>query len=212
MFQASATPGEGQYPASHPSTARLIGLFGENTADLQHALDLLRQQPGEQPAVVPLTKVTALPRQWYGYESLDALILSTSNAQLFANLKPEGPEILALDKWIRMGGRLVLCVGSQAEKILASGAPLARFSPGTLQQTIPLTETTPWESYVNSSERVSRERARMLVPQLQGCRGTIELQHQNLPLVIRTPWGLGQVISWPPTWTSRRWPAGRIVP
>lgn len=197
VFQASASPGEGQFPAALPSTARLVGYFGENATGLERALELVRQQPGEQPAVARLSQVASLPRQWYGYEALESLVLSTSNPQLFADLKPEGPEIIALDKWLRMGGRLVLSVGSQAERILAPGAPLARFSPGSLQRMVPQWNPAALESFVNSSVQVlggRGGRVELAAPQLQDLRGTVELRDGNLPLVIRRPWGLGQVI------------------
>lgn len=193
VFQAAATPGEGQFPRALPSTARLIGVLGANPTAVESALDLLRQQPGEQAAAVRFEQATSLPRQWYGYESLDALVLTTSQPELFADLKADGAEIIALDKWIRMGGRLVLAVGSQAERVLAAGAPLARFSPGTLRRTELLPSTAALESFVNSSVPVP-EGPKLRVPLLQDLQGIVELRGENLPLVIRRPWGLGQVI------------------
>ena len=52
---------------------------------------------------------------------------------MFRKLTPDDARIKALDEWIRMGGRLVLCVGSQADEVLAANSPLAAFAPGRLE-------------------------------------------------------------------------------
>ena len=62
-----------------------------------------------------VSDVERLPTQWYGYEGVDAVILSTSRPEIYAKLTANDARVQALDQWVRMGGRLVLCVGSQGE-------------------------------------------------------------------------------------------------
>ncbi len=197
IFRASATPQEGEYPLAARSTCRVVAGLSGAPVGIDQVADLQWQHPGEQPVAVRLESTAALPDEWYGYESLDALVVGTSKPELFDNLEPNGPQILALDKWIRMGGKLVLSVGSQGERILADGSPWARFRPGQLQRMVVPPLANSLEAYAGSSVRIEqgvRGRHGLRVPQLQNVHGTVEVRDSNLPLVIRRAWGLGQVI------------------
>ena len=63
-----------------------------------------------------------LPTDCCGYEGVDAVILSTSRPEIYRRLSADDAQVQALDQWVRMGGRLVLCAGSAAEEILAEVA------------------------------------------------------------------------------------------
>jgi len=78
--------------------------------------------------------IDRLPTHWCGYEGVDAVILSTSRPEIYRKLATHSAVVQALDEWVRMGGRLVLCVGARAEEILAADAPLGRFAPGRLEK------------------------------------------------------------------------------
>ncbi len=83
-----------------------------------------------RPVVARVDDIGQLPTPWYGYEGVDALVLSTSQAELYRKLMPEGARLDALDQWIRMGGRLVLCVGSRADEVLAKDSRLSDLPRG----------------------------------------------------------------------------------
>lgn len=164
--------------------------------------------------IARITDVEQLPTEWCGYEGVEALLIATSDIDLFRKLTPDNARIKALDEWIRMGGRLVLCVGSQADVVLAENAPLAQFAPGPLETIVTREQTVAWEQFVGSSLPVpqpkSGDKFTIRCPKLKVAEG-IEAHEEDLPLVVRTPRGLGQVmfvaadIDRPPfkDWTDR---------
>lgn len=146
-------------------------------------------------------KLESLPTRWYGYESVDALVVSTSDPSLYRSLA-DNQRMDALQEWVRLGGKLVLCVGSQADEILRPDAPFTRFLPGKYERSISLgRRTTVLEDYADS--KVSLDwgdlRARGVeVPLIKENRGRIEAFEGNnpkdLPLIIRAPYGFGEVV------------------
>src|SRR5262249_8547295 len=92
--------------------------------------------------VVEVTRTSDLPTEWFGYDSVDVLVLSAGNGQLCRALASDTKRYEALSRWVELGGRLVLlCDGNSGKELLASGGPLARFAPGKLAETVRLPET-----------------------------------------------------------------------
>ncbi|HEY1784169.1 MAG TPA: hypothetical protein VGG30_01425 [Pirellulales bacterium] len=151
-------------------------------------------------AVARLAGVAPLPTQWYGYEGVDLVVLSTSEPAIYG--QPFGERLEALARWVQMGGRLLLPVGLTGAEVLAPDAPLARFAPGKFAEMIPLRQTGVLETYAGTSEPLDRATGagafRLDVPKLVDVRGQIEAYEGNhprdLPLVVRSPFGLGEVI------------------
>ena len=104
----------------------------------------------------------------------------------------------ALDEWVRMGGRLVLCVGAQADEVLAADSPLRQFAPGRLEKMVPLRQTECVGDLLRQPlgrcRRPARRHGSLRVPRLADVQGTVEAREADLPLVIRTARGFGQVI------------------
>ena len=137
--------------------------------------------------------VERLPTHWCGYEGVDAVILSTSRPEIYRKLTADSAQVQALDEWIRMGGRLVLCAGSQAEKVLAADAPLRRFAPGRLEKIVPLRPTGALESYGGGRSGMPVKTV-LRAPRLADVQGMVEAREADLPLVVRTARGFGQII------------------
>jgi hypothetical protein len=53
-------------------------------------------------------KVERLPDVWYGYSSVDMMILSTENAAFLTGLNNQPAKVKAIAQWVRRGGRLVV--------------------------------------------------------------------------------------------------------
>lgn len=176
----------------------LIVHVGRSSAGAEDAVALSKFEGKPQTAVARLTDVAGLPTRWYGYEGVDAVLLSTGQPEIYRKLTAENVRIEALDQWVHMGGKLVLCVGAQADQVLAPGQPLARFAPGKLENMVTLHQTGEWETYCKGANPVpalkTGDKSGWLVPRLTDVQGKIELREADLPLVIRTPRGLGQVI------------------
>jgi hypothetical protein len=175
----------------------LMVVVGDSPLGLEEAVKLGGVEAEFRAVTARLDKVECLPTHWCGYEGVDAVVLSTSRPAIYGKLAAHGDQVQALDEWVRMGGRLVLCAGAQAEKILAADGPLRRFAPGRLDKMVSLLRTGALESYCGSRmgvPQVGNVPAMLRVPRLVDVQGTIQAHEADLPLVVRTPRGFGQVI------------------
>jgi hypothetical protein len=175
----------------------LVVVVGDSTLGIDEVGKLSGLEPEARPVAARVDEVERLPTNWCGYEGVDAVILSTSRPEIYRKLTANNAQMPALDQWVRMGGRLVLCVGSQADEVLAAGSPLARFAPGRLERMVSLRDSGALESYAKSRVAVlpaGSEKAAMRVPRLADVEGAVEVAESDLPLVVRTARGFGQVI------------------
>lgn len=196
-FQADASADRSQFPPALLSGQELMVEVSIASMGTQEAAGSIERRPEEKADVARLADASQLPDQWYGYEGVDAILLSTSEPKLYDGLKPDGPQMAALEQWVRMGGRLVLSVGQQAEQVLKPGSPLARFAPGRLAKMVPLRQTAELETYAASSIAITTadgRRPELHVPMLADLSGVIEARQTKLPLVVRQPFGFGQIV------------------
>ncbi len=169
-----------------------------------------------QLAVANVEEIDALPDHWFGYEGVDCVVLATHDAPFVARLLAAPTKLAALTQWVRLGGRLLLSVGSQAPAALAPGSPLAELVPGTFESLVPLRQSVAFETYVETGDVLDiAPGAPLQVPRLRGADGRIEAYSgshaRDLPLVVRHPLGFGEVtllaadLALPPfdTWRSR---------
>jgi hypothetical protein len=176
---------------------KLIVSVGPMPLGIEEAGKLSGLDADYRPVAVRIGDVEQLPLQWIGYEGVDAVILSTSRPELYAKLAANSARVQALDQWVRMGGKLILCVGAQGKEILDDAAALRQFAPGRLKTMVPLKQTSSLESYCGSRAPANEGaggKVTMRVPQLSDVEGVVEASDGNLPLVIRTARGFGQVI------------------
>ena len=156
----------------------MIVCLGDVAKTVEDAAALGGLDPQRRPVVARLDDLEHLPTQWYGYEGVDALVLSTSQPALYGKLAPGSPQLEALDQWVRMGGRLVLCVGGRRRRpCWARTRPWARFAPGRLQKMVSLRQTGGLEGYCRQQQRAScgrRRVAALAVPRLGGVEGVVE--------------------------------------
>ena len=193
----SSTGAAADYPSALVATRELILTVGPEPLGVDEALRGLPMPAEQRPECVHLDNVGTLPRVAQGYDGVDALLVSTSQPELFDAQHFQPSQCDALDTWIRQGGTLVWCVGAQAEQVLASSYPLSRFAPGRFERMVALRRTAALESYVGGStpltQGVRRREDRLEVPQLVDVAGVVDAQESQVPLVVRTPRGFGQV-------------------
>jgi len=110
------------------------------------------------------------------------------------------PQREALLQWIRLGGHLFLCVGSQGESIFGEQGVLAELCPGEFQRVAVQRSTTGIETFAASSTRLDVGEAALgwkttILDNPQGDILITEGQgEQRHPLAIRSAFGLGQVV------------------
>jgi hypothetical protein len=176
----------------------LVVSVGSAALGIEDTARLKELDNEHRPVVARVQDVGQLPTAWLGYEGVNAVVISTSQAELYRKLMPDGARLEALDQWVRMGGWLVLCVGSRADEVLAEGSALRRFAPGRLDRIRPLRQTAALEVYAGSSSSVplgqGSEKTDIQAAKLVDVEGVVEAREADLPLVIRTARGMGQIV------------------
>ncbi|MEZ6073008.1 MAG: hypothetical protein R3C10_22770 [Pirellulales bacterium] len=149
-------------------------------------------------ATAQVDDAAELPTRWFGYEGVDAVLLATSNPQVYRTLTVPGARIEALDRWVRLGGHLLLAGGSAAPTVLTEGAPLAQFLPAVVESdSVGLNATIlqRFETYSGARHPLAMSGdVKLSIPRLAGVSGRVEARVADLPLIVRRPYGLGEVV------------------
>ncbi len=151
-----------------------------------------------RPSATLVENPALLPQDWLGYDGVDLVVVTTSDASVVDAWNSNTDAAASLDAWVTMGGKLMLCVGSQAPRALAAGSPLARFAPGRFRRVVE-SSPGPWETYAGAvaepMQAADGGRAGPLpTAELVETRGEVELRDGETPLVVRAPHGLGEVL------------------
>ena len=167
---------------------------------LASAEPLVKRRPDQKLVTAQVGSARELPDAWWGYEGVDAVVLSTSDRDLVDGISTG--QHAALIDWVRLGGRLILCVGARGEAILAAESPWAEIVPGKLADVAPLRDGSGLRTFTASELPLADEifqRSRPLATRLTQARGNVLVEEggaisANRPLVVHAPYGLGQVI------------------
>ena len=144
---------------------------------------------------------TSLPERWLAYDGVDIAVLTTADPAYY--LRAPRSSLLALYRWVRLGGRLLLSVGDHGPELLAAGKPLEPFAPGRFVATVQLNQFEAIENFAGASQRLAEEAApgeRPSLPaaKLMGVRGQKEASEGSgadlLPLVVRSADAFGELI------------------
>ena len=198
LFKAGDVQPPSEFGRALCSTEGLIVVTGAKPHWAEKTLTGLRQLVGGRTRVARVAEIVELPESWEGYEGVDAVVLATSDLTAYRAAQPHCPYLDALERWVRLGGSLVVCAGRNAEATVGAGGPLARFAPGRFTRTLPLRQTSAIEAYCGSAAPIPREgpgqRLELRVPQFADLQGTVEAREGNLPLVMRRALGFGGIV------------------
>ena len=204
-FMTAPEPGEDQIPFGAPATNRLLVSFGSQrgVGDLARSQQTTTSASSDEQAVrhVRLSSAADLPLEWYGYEGVDAVVLGSSEPELYRPLAANTQRIDALRRWVELGGRLVIFCGTAAPELIGPGAPLADLVPGKFESLATLRQSLPLETFSGATQSLTRGQFELPVPRLTDVRGRIlayasQTAGQNpedLPLIVRARLGLGDV-------------------
>ena len=132
-----------------------------------------------------------MPDRWHGYEAVDTLVLLTDDLSSYDGVSEE--QWSALDRWIQLGGRLVLSVGRNGASVFDGAHPLSRFNPGQLVEVRRQSDTSDLESIFASSEQLNAFEMTVI----RAPRGAVEVAisqgNQLQPFWVRFARGMGQV-------------------
>ena len=132
-----------------------------------------------------------MPDRWYGYEAVDTLILLTGQLSAFDGVTQS--QWSALERWVQLGGRLVLSVGRNGAAVFDKQHPLARFNPGQFVEVRQQTETAELESIFPSSEQLRTFEMTLI----RNPQGVVEVPiargNEQQAFWVRFARGMGQV-------------------
>ena len=166
-------------------------------------LDRIRQYYSSASLHLPAAALekdpATLPANWLGYDAVDVVSVTTSEPQALAAW--DARRVDALERWVRLGGKLILCLGrnganfsTKQELPDSTTSPLSRFLPGRVVRVVERLPTE-WESFVDATEPMP---GHIQSTQLEGVQGHIELSDKlsdpDIPLIVRTPYGFGEVL------------------
>ena len=181
-----------------PTQELIVGIGP--AVDLESVQAIVKRPPATALAVSQVTAASDLPDRWWGYEGVDAIVLTTSDGNMLSQMSSD--QRTALIQWVQLGGKLVLCVGGGGKKLMAADSPWSALVPGKLADVAPLRDGTDLETFTASklphgSEVFERDRP--LASRLDSADGVVLVEEggaitANRPLVVRSAHGLGQVV------------------
>ena len=187
-------------PPALASTQRLILQLGGKLG-LGSVTRFNEEGQPEQAAVATVADPSSLPDRWYGYDGVDITVLTTADPAYYE--KCPAASLAALHRWMQLGGRLMLSVGSHGDELLSPGKPLERFAPGRFLKTVSLDRFAALESFSGASQRIAEgaaggARPSVRIAELADVHGRVEAFEgsgaDKLPLVVRSAEGFGELI------------------
>ena len=101
----------------------------------------IRRRGMSPDSVVEVDSAGGLPTEWFGYEGVDVLVLTTADLEFWRQMAADERRISAIERWLDLGGRLVVCCGRNAPKVIGEGGPLAKLVPGKFAEVVRLPQT-----------------------------------------------------------------------
>ncbi|MDR0327652.1 MAG: hypothetical protein LBI05_05075 [Planctomycetaceae bacterium] len=174
-------------------------IFGNDDIGLQGAVAELMLREERRPLLVRVKSLADLPTEWFGYESVEMVVLTTTEPALFDGITAESPQIQALNDWLKLGGKMLFCAGKDAGQFLDDETGFLRlFLPGKYDGMTEMRISTPLERFVNSQRQIfmngTEEAPFMRMPRIIEPRGITVIKDGDLPLVIRCAHGLGTLL------------------
>jgi hypothetical protein len=189
---------DSNHVGSLPATSELVLQIGVAPIGLADAIpdrDSSPSAPGRH--LVRVEHLERLPTEWFGYDGVDLVVLSTADVVLCQNLAADSQRLAALQKWVELGGRLVLCAGRDSPKVIAPGEPLAQLAPGKFEDIIRLPQTRGLENFAESTAPIGMAGAQLAIAasRLAETTGQVEVygRGNELPVVIRSARGFGEL-------------------
>lgn len=127
-----------------------------------------------------------LPREWLGYDSVEALVLDTNNAEAMEEWRASAG---AIEDWVARGGHLVICAGAE-QRVIRDDATLAAMTPATPVETTFSTDLGTLETWVGSAQPIVPPGTQVQIVKLEPVPGRGVVLDR---LVVRGAFGFGRV-------------------
>lgn len=137
-----------------------------------------------------------LPINWLGYDAVESVLLVTSDLDRIEKLT--NSQLDALEAWVKQGGKLILSVAKNGERLLSSGGKLARFCPGQYAGLGQCNNVSRLETYCDSRDQlIAAQDDPLAITLLNETDGMVLIDDgpkNGNTLLINTAMGLGQIV------------------
>ena len=153
-FQSFAVPPP--VPAERP----IYLIFGNEDIGLQGAVAELMLREDRRPLLVKVHSLADLPTEWFGYESVEMVVLTTTEPEFFIDsaghvLQADSRPIQALHTWLKLGGTMLLCAGRNTQQLLENDESfLHLFLPAPFDSMAELRNGLPFERFAGSQRQI----------------------------------------------------------
>ncbi len=163
---------------------------------LDRAAVYLARVRGERLTTSRLLTPAQFPDLWYGYEGVDALLVTTAQESPLEQL--DDAQYAALLQWLKLGGRLVYSAGRRAPDIFREGNRFHALRPGEFDELDPYWKATGLEHYARATERLTSNDDAPLAT-FQQLRGTVACYEgaggrHDRALVVQYAFGFGEIM------------------
>ncbi len=192
-FSASAADAGAALPPAVDDRALWV-VWGD-ARPFRDALVVHGVEPEDRPELAEISAAEELPRHWYEYEGVDALIIQTSGVDQLEELAADRVRATALRDWVRLGGRLIIASGVAAAPAWQSSDLLGQLLPSRSFEPVELRQAAAVESYCRSSTALLPPGGGQGLPMVAFAEfeGAVETAEGKWPLVVQMAFGLGRV-------------------
>lgn len=175
-------------------------IVGNENIGLQAAIAELSLGEEQRPVLVKIRSLADMPDRWFGLESVEMIVLTTTEPEQFAGMTMQSPQIRAIDEWIRMGGRLFFCAGKNSEDFLEpENGALRPFLPGEYEKMDDLKDGRSIVRFIGSKRNLflhgnTDEHPPLRMPTFKKPRGIVFANELDQVLVSRCAHGWGTII------------------
>ena len=148
-----------------------------------------------QPTAKQIANVSLLPNSWLAYDAVDTIFLTGSNTEILSQLSDQ--QLNAIEQWCRQGGRLIVSASpAHAADWFAPERPLARFTPGPIENTLLFSNSSRLEKFAGSRVQMLKtgDPPIDLVSVETGQAKVWVADENRNPLIVQHPMGLGSVV------------------
>ncbi len=191
------------FPAPVPMEQPVYFTLAAGDLGVEGAFAFMPFRDTNRPLLVSLNSLDDLPDDPMAFEMISTIVLSADPA-LYEGVTIDNPKLLALKRWLQLGGRVVFNAGKNSETLISGeGALFADFLPGTFERMASLRLSSPYEVYISQFQRSSVTPINMTggadapfieTPFFAEPRGIVEASDRDLPLIVRVPVGLGSLV------------------
>ena len=176
------------------STVPMILCIESNPTIAENIKSVQSQLFGSECHISSLKSAARLPMQELALQGIRVIYLSMSDISLVNRISEL--QWKSIQSWVLDGGKLVISLGPNSAQAVKENTVLSNLIPGKIDGTFEINNSIQFERYARSKppQLLKRGDAPILATRIVDPQGDVELAIGNKPLVVRKPYGFGQIV------------------